>query len=399
MTPEQGPLHIRVREGDGVRDFDAHAAVAQNHDGATLQVPRSIRYGGYVGRSVAFGQLISTWANKSDKPHIRTTLPRDSQEKHERFVSRIHGLAAAYYAHQITADDDQTNLRPELLYAAKPRIDAMGERRLADVAKGQLTELVFVHHAHQQFHSATYQRRPTVADLMDPQRHGRLVVPPREMNALISNALEDQHLPPSDFQLLAPLLENRECPLGRLLHEVFRNTAEHAYLDKDGRIPQKGLRCLLIAHRTCQPDSLQTHALTSADHPNLDLYFGRIRDRAGLGNRKLVHLLELSVLDTGPGFANTIRQNPFLKGSDVVCVEQCFADHQSSKLGPNSGLGLGRVLSHVNSLDGFIRVRTSTTEAFFSSSTTSRTNLIPHVACGLPEVCGTTLTIAIPLGL
>ena len=207
---------IRIRQDDGVREFDAHALVAQKQKDATLQVSR-ISHGGYLGRSIAFAQLISTWANTSINPHIQTTLPIDSQEAHESFVSRIHGLAAAYYAHEITANDDRTNLRRELLHAVKPRIDAMVRRKFADVAKGQLTELVFVHHAHRQFHSATYWQRPTVADLMDPQRHGSLIVPSREMNALIYNALEAQNLSQSDFRLLAPLLKTRELPLGNYI--------------------------------------------------------------------------------------------------------------------------------------------------------------------------------------
>ena len=228
MHPQQ---EICVLQDDGIREFDAHASVAHEHTDATLQVPLTISHGGYLGRSIAFAQLISTWARMSIRPHIRTVLPTASRDAHERFVSRIHGLTAAYYAQEITAKDGRTNLRPELLYAAKPRIDAMGRRQFADVAKGQLTELVFVHHARCQFHSATYRQTPTVVDLLDPQRHSSLIVSSREMNALITNVLKAQNLPQSDFRLFAPLLETQQFPLGRLLHEVFRNTAEHAYLD------------------------------------------------------------------------------------------------------------------------------------------------------------------------
>ena len=273
----------------------------------------------------------------------------------------------------------------------------MAQRQFASVAKGRLTELVFVHHAHHQFHSATYSQRPTVPDLMDPQRHGSLIVSPREMNALICNALRAQNLLRPDFTLLSPLLENKELPLGHLLHEVFRNTAEHAYLDTNGSIPTKGIRCILIAARSCQPHSLQSCALTSVEHPGLTDYFNELRQRAGSSQRDLVHLIELSVLDTGPGFVETIRRTLSPGYSDVNCVRECFADHISSKLGPNSGLGLGRVLSQVNSLGGFIRVRTSTTEALFAS--TFSAPLTPHVAAELPKICGTTLTIAIPLRL
>ena len=114
----------------------------------------------------------------------------------------------------------------------------------------------------------------------------------------------------------------------------------------------------------------------------------------------MVHILEISVLDTGPGFVATIAPHVDAKLGNSDRVAQCFLDHTSSKRGPNSGLGLGRVLSHVGDLDGFLRVRTSTTEAFFSSlSDTRSAQPVPHVVGNLANATGTALTMAIPLEL
>ena len=342
--------------------------------------------------------MIATWSSACSERHIRTTLPATGHDNIQRFVSRLHGVAAAYYADRITANDGQTDLRQRLLEAAAPRIHAMSNRQFAAAAKGPLTEFIFFHHARHQFHSAAYRHKPRPPDLMDPQRHGELIVSPREMNALVSNVLRAQHLPRADFARIEPLLDRRELPLGSLLHETFRNTAEHAYLDLNGRIPERGLRCILIAARRANPDELRPKSLVSAAHPQLDSYFARLRDRASRGVRRLVHVLELSVLDTGPGFADTIASHAKAGVRDSDRVTQCFLDHVSSKPGPNSGLGLGRVLSHVRGLGGFVRVRTSTTEAFFSSlSDASGTQPSLDIAGNLPKATGTVLTIAVPL--
>ena len=390
-------LTLLVRQRDGVREHDHNMLAAQTGN-AGLSVPQAISYAGALGRSVSFAQLIATWAHNSSERRIRTTLPSDCQDDVERFVSRLHGLAAAYFADQITGKDGVTNLRQTLLEAAMPRIHAMGARNFVDAARGRLTELVFVHRAKCQFHSAAYRQEPTLADLMDPQRHGDLIVPPSEMNALVFNVLKAQQLSQVDFQRIAPLLAGSKRHLGHLLHEIFRNTAEHAYLDLDGRIPPKGLRCILIATRSTHPDELHDKALLSAEHPNTDKYFERFRDRADRGDRRLVHIFELSVLDTGPGFTATIASHLDAGAEDSDRVTRCFLDHVSSKPGPNSGLGLGRVLSHVRALDGFVRVRTSTTEAFFSPlSHAPGIQPAPHVAGNLPRATGTALTIAVPL--
>ena len=334
-------LTLSVRQRDGVPEHDQYMLAAQRGN-APLEIPRSISHAGALGRSVSFAQLIATWASTSSERRILTSLPADGCDDLDRFVSRIHGLSAAYYADRITAEDGKTNLRQLLLEAATPRIRAMGDRKFADAARGPLTEFVFVHRAQRQFHSVAYRHEPTTADLMDPQRHGELIVTPREMNALVVNVLREQ-VRSRDFRRIAPLLDRRDFPLGHVLHETFRNTAEHAYLDLDGRIPLKGLRCILIAARQTHPDELYPSALVSAEHPHTDQYFELLRDRASRGRRHLVHILEISVLDTGPGLIATIASHLDANAGDSDRVAQCFRDHVSSKRGPNSGLGLGRV--------------------------------------------------------
>ena len=394
---------LSVRQRDGVPEHDQYMRAAADRGNTALKIPRDISHAGALGRSVSFAQLIATWASTSSDRRILTSLPangrHDGRDDLARFVSRLHGLSAAYYADRITAEDGKKNLRQELLVAAKPRIRAMGDRKFAEVARGPLTEFVFVHRAQRQFHSVAYQRESTTADLMDPQCHGKLIVSPREMNALVVTVLRER-VRSKDFERIAPLLDRRDFPLGHLLHETFRNTAEHAYLDLDGRIPPKGLRCILIGARHTHPEELDPRALLSAEYPDADRYFERLRGRAGRGPRRLVHILEISVLDTGPGFSATIARHLDANVEDSDLVAQCFRDDVSSKRGPNSGLGLGRVLSHIKELDGFLRVRTSTTEVFFSSlSNTRGSQPAPHVVGNLAEATGTALTIAVPLAV
>lgn len=368
-----------------------------------LRVPRKIRDAGSLGRSVSFAQMIATWAARSSQPHAFTTLPADGKIDHERFVSRLHGLAVAYYATRIIASDGITDLRRTLLDAATPRIIAMSKRQFDKAAKGPLAELVFVHNAQHQFHSSAYRRKPELAEVMDPQVHGELIVSPREMNAFVTKVLKTLNLTKRDFLHIDPLLNHSDIPLGHLLHETFRNTAEHAYLDLEGRIPSKGLRCILIATRSVGSAELQPPALVSGEHPQIGAYFESLCDRTTRGHRRLVSILELSVFDTGPGFADTIQRwdTQHWDTDDAIRVSHCFQKHASSKPGRNSGLGLGRVLRLVHELSGFVRFRTSTTEAFFSShmALTPDSEPTPHIAKDLPKALGTALTIGIPLAL
>ena len=389
---------ISVRVKDSVSNYEKLMQDIEHNDETILLLPQNISQAGALGRSVSLVQLIMTWANSCQEPRIWTTLNPSKSENIEDFVSRVYGLGASYYAQSITGTDRRTELRRTLLEAAAPRVLAMSKRRYVTTAKGRLTELIFIRNARYEFHSAVYRRSPSRNELMDPERHGQLIVSPSEMNALLLKVLWMHKYRFMDYNRIKSSMYNRDDSLGVLLHEAFRNTAEHAYLDLNGALPTRNLRCISIAVHALHPHQLLPQTFVSAEHPGLCNYFQDLQRRADQGLRRLVHILEVSVLDAGPGFSATISARTSNEASDVECVSRCFRDYESSKSGENSGLGLGRVLSHVDSLDGFMRIRTSTTEAFFSRMVRTRgSNHMPHVVGNLPKAIGTALTIALPL--
>ena len=273
-----------LRRSDGVPEFERYIRRTQLGD-VSLRIPNTMTADASMGRSVSLAQLVATWAANSASPHVITYLHADDNDAHERFVSRLHGLAIAYYANQVMARNRNADIRPRLLKAAVPRIHAMSTRQFQKAGRGTRTELLFVHGARRQFHSAVYIRAPTVAELMDPQRHGELIVSGRQMNALLRNILHALNLPRRDFARVQPLLESTDAPLGNLVYETFRNTAEHAYLDTHGRVPFRGLRCILVATRHTPPGELRPEALVSRTHPGLHSYFDEVQRRPKSGNR------------------------------------------------------------------------------------------------------------------
>ena len=390
-------LALSVRQEDGVRDYENQIRAAK-YGNPALSLPRSISHEGALGRSIAFAQFVATWSKFCSHRRVHSTLSKDNGDDVAKYSSRLHGLTAAYYADRFTGKDGKTDLRRAILKASTPRIHAMSQRRYADTAAGLLTELIYFHNAKSQFHSATYRSTPTLTDLMDPEVHGRLIVSAREMNSLASNVLATQNLPDTDWKRIEHLCDQQNGAIGALLHETFRNTAEHAYLDREGRIPARGLRCIVIAARRSRPETLNAHKLTSTDHPNVKAYFSGLDERAKRGRRELAYVLELSILDTGPGFSATIADRVSQETTDAEKVSACFEKGYSNKIGMNSGHGLQCVLAHVHRLRGFLRIRTSSTEAFYSHlSHSSESRQLPHVVSDLPEVVGTAITIALPL--
>jgi hypothetical protein len=80
-----------------------------------------------------------------------------------------------------------------------------------------------------------------------------------------------------------------------------------------------------------------------------------------------------------------------------MAVAKCFRKHQSAKGSLQFGRGLGNVIELVNELEGFLRVRTSSAEAFYTAGMKPDMDPEDFVAGNLPKVEGTVVTIGIPI--
>ena len=399
---------LTIRKEDGIADFEKH--LRSNPSDRVLLLPSSIYNGGALGRSVGLAQLIFTWAQHADVPTARTYIAssdnaRQNEKAYQKFVSRLHGLAAAYFSDAITTQDDKENIRIDLLRSARKRIRAMSEGNLRQTVKDvREVELILVHGARNQFHRVLYKSTPKLTDLMDREKHGELVADANDMSNLLWCFLdEDKSIGAStEREYLKRQLIMPRNPLGQLLYESFRNTAEHAYLDVRGNVPPKGMRSLAIGIHQVKRSDFNSSAVTSSDRPQVADYFDWLQKHRSYEKRKHIDVLEISVLDSGPGFAKTISRVCDSEGGsldDVTQVARCFQKHQSAKSGRSSGIGLSRILQSVHDLGGFMRLRTSTTESFFAGSPaySPEMNPLDFIHGALADVQGTSLTVVIPL--
>ena len=390
--------YLSIRKQDQILDFERYLGYKDLNE-RPFRLPNSIGEAGSIGRSASLAQLILTWQRQSIEPITQTYLTFDNHAAYERFVSNLHGLAATYFSNHVLATGSEHDIKTELLHAAAPRIRAMAYGNLVQTSRGKKIEFIFIHGATNEFHNTFYHRKPVGTELDDRQRHGQLIASPSQFNSFLRSCLGAFGSIPKNkrWKNLEYYLSIPEIPFGTIIHEIFRNTAEHAYLFDHNGTPHKDLRCLMVTLHQVSRDHLRDVRLLSVSRPEANRYFQALSRASGDYVRKYVDLLEISILDSGPGFAATMSARA--AGDDRQLVANCFRKHQSVKLGPASGIGLYRVLSAVHQLSGFIRVRTSTTEAFYASTSDYRSDLDPlsYTNGGLSRVSGTLITIGIPL--
>ena len=408
-SPNSKPLiynntQLQIRKNDSLRNFEDYLALP-NLAQLDLTLPNDLADARSIGRSVGLSQLILTWSRKSDCPNINTFLTDTDPSGYETFVGRCHGLAAAYFSNAIYPQDTRNNIRTHLLTAARSRIAAMQSSDLHHTSRGRQIEFIFVQGAKSEFHNTFYRRAPKhPGEIFERETHGTLIRPPNELNHFLRRSQQYLNIAPDSRGIAQAqainLIGIENHSIATFIHEAFRNTAEHAYLQPDGLSYPKNFRCFLIAVRTLEREAVKASTVSS-DHAQSTSreYFTISAQRYGQLRRKTIDLLEISILDSGPGFSRSIRGLSDSSSSDVESVTNCFKKRVSSKLSPAAGLGLSRILSAVHDLRGFLRIRTSNAEAFYAgiSGMTPDSDPSTFVHGGLPHVDGTAITVGIPV--
>lgn len=357
---------LPINKDSTIRDFEMLLR-SDDLGRRTLVLPNSLKEEASLGSSLAFAQFLLTWSRRSDMPVVKTFLKAGDDKKICRFVQRVHGFSAAYYAKRILAQDlEDLDLRTPLLLAAKPRFEAMYRGELTETCRRLEIELIFIENSELEFHGALYSKAPTPAELADREAHGRLIRSKRDLNRFLERAFT---LLGVDKQFKKQLLRT-DLPFGSLLTEAFKNTAEHAYLQPTGARLKKNLRCVRVARSQTGRKWLEGFSVASEESaPAAESYFGALASAHGDQELTNVQMLEISIFDSGSGFSATMGDShPSGTLTDLALVELCVEKHRSSKPQETAGVGIFRMLSAVDALGGFLRIRTSSAEAFYAAA-------------------------------
>ena len=148
-----------------------------------------------------------------------------------------------------------------------------------------------------------------------------------------------------------------------IISELFTNTHEHARTNEKGFNLYPNLRSMYIKFHKAP---IKTYLNTYKDFPGLMDFFN---SGFKANNVNEVYFIELSFLDSGPGyvkrFTGTSRVDMPI-ADEVEIIKQCLSIHKTSSITLNKsskGYGLDRILS-VLSGKGFLRIKTGHVDVF-----------------------------------
>lgn len=358
---------------------DAAAAPADE----PFALPLNLRHLG-CGGEAALSQLIVTWAQPRFPATLRTYVR--TPEQIDDFVRRLPGLIGALCASVVMGGDQSGDLTDVIRTAALSRLQALLSGRPKAAYRGSSVEIVCADHIGR---SAPYL-------LYQPDGGHAARLRPRASFAQLAAWLLKQSVPEAYHPAIAAQTPDA---LGGMMYELFKNTEEHGQIDAFGNILPMSIRAIKTLHHSIEPDTL---IRIVADDPPLARYCRSLQppDRAAQ-----THLFELSVLDSGPGFAVSRTGRPLAQiapEDEEAAVRDCFTKF-SAKGGSRFGQGLPHVLRILRQEGGFLRLRTGrlSMHADFSRDDpgdgTAVLEMFRPEGRALAPVAGSLLTVLLPL--
>lgn len=358
-------------------------SLAQAPVGKALRLPSNIRHLA-GGAEAALAQVIISWAQQNPDASLETFI--QSPEQIDDFVRRLPGLIAGLCAEKATGLGQASSIAPALRSAALARLDQLQSERPKQGYRGASAEIVCADHL----------GRDTPYLLYLPGVRGSLGLRPREnfrdlASWLLRGAVRGSYR--------ARVPTDAAEAIGAMLFEIFKNTEDHALTNVVGDLLDVSIRAIKTNHHAIAPEQL---ARIVGEYTPLATYCEALKVPQGA---VYTHLFELSVLDSGPGFAATwtgaVLDDLSIEDEERA-VRACFGKG-SAKGQSRFGEGLPHVLRLLRRQKGFLRLRTGRLSFFIDFSTeaqdadyTLRRYQQADLAA-LAPVVGSLLTILIPM--
>ena len=357
--------------------------LARAKTGEPLRLPSNPRYLA-GGAEATLAQVIISWAQKNPGAILETYIEANGQI--DDFVRRLPGLIAALCADEAVGQGALGLVTGALRSAALSRLTQLQSERPKQGYRGASAEILCADHLGRDTPYLLYLPEPGGGSELRPRENFRDLA-----SWLLRGAIRGgyrAHVPPDAAEAI-----------GAMLFEIFKNTEDHALSDIAGDILNISIRAIKTNHHAMAPEQL---ARIVGEYTPLATYCGALTVPQGAA---YTHLFELSVLDSGPGFAATwtgIALDQLPIEDEEAAVRACFG-RGSAKGQSRFGEGLPHVLRLLRRQKGFLRLRTGRLSFYIDFAVDEQladAALRRYEQADLPSlapVAGSLLTILIPM--
>ncbi|MDP3857494.1 MAG: hypothetical protein Q8Q73_07015 [Stagnimonas sp.] len=352
-----------------------------------LLVPTNARHA-YVGGEASIIQLIITWALSKKKPRLLIHANAGTDLELSTFIGRAHGIVSAFSCDIAKTYDGNIDVTQRLRSLARTRQQQLSDPNSPYGMRGLISESYCVDH--EELHDPRLYIGTEFDVYLRSEAELAATIPLR----IIEPAIPDK------YKTIFSSVDISE--LGALAYELFKNTDEHARKSWDGIILEKSIRGIFSRNHLVSPETLENKVTKETAFGR---YLSKLKPEK---NSSKVRFLEISIFDSGPGYAQCLRKKPttdMTLAEEFLAVSDCFKKNISSKNDPNYGKGLPTVANILNRHNGFLKLRTGRLSLCISPDKQASLNAVPRLVDSIGSerpvprspVNGTLVTLIVPL--
>lgn len=322
--------------------------LARESSDARLLIPTRLKHA-IAGGEPAFIQFLFSWAQRHNSAICKTfaTSPEDDQVA--EFSRRPYGIVASLLSSQILgrSGQDLTQLYQD---AAIKKLDQWQGRDPQSATRTTSVEVA----------AADHLGRGSPVFLYSRDREGIAHVRPRDQFVRLAQYLATKTR--SDQTLLHPPPRRAVQAIGNLLYELFKNTHDHARTHLSGQRPPFSFRLFQASTIAQRKQELE---LMVSEFPPLSRFFSTLTP---IEEREFVSVFVLSVVDSGPGLAQTWTRRELCTMSEQEELDatiECFSKGSTTKIHSQYGEGLHLVRSILRDGKGLLRLRTGRLSLYY----------------------------------
>lgn len=360
--------------------------IHDNKENIKLRIPKTLKFSGGLGVEINLIQIIITCFRLSNSNILHTyynSIGNDDDKTYlEKFNARLFGICALTMANQII--DSQSNILKKSfsLAPAIPYIEAMDQSDYSNTTKGKEVNLVSISGVKREYISSLYN----LGNKYSLKSSLQFKI---EIKKIIEYLIKFTFLSKRE-EIKTKINDNYLDKISLLVHELFINTDEHAKTNFEGNNYLRTISGIKYAF-----SDYEKNQITDIFHSNMSDYTDFLKSNCKSDEK--ITIFEISIFDSGPGYARRWLKKDFKDFSleeEQKAFEFCLKKHSTTKHDYQSGMGLSIVRNMLESLNGYIRIRSGRLcfdEFNIEKKTTTKFNKKE-----LGQVEGTAISICIP---
>mgnify|MGYP000014473866 CR=1 FL=1 len=334
---------ITVPKDVNFKDIENLVKSVHEKPNATLRLPNSLNTSGVFGIEALVLQLFATWL-RAEGEHILHTYVQEPEnnDSFSDLCNTLYGICALSLSEKIiSANKSEINRRFSLLPAVE-KIENVRKELFKHAFKGFYLAIPSIKAPgnNNELLSPLYNRGDVVG------RSKFFKITKKSLDAVIAN---------KEYELPDQVISN----ISEILRELFTNTHKHARKDVKGNIIEKNFRSL--SFMTATLDRTRLEKISESGGGQLSLFIGEWL----AGNKKNISMLDITVVDSGPGYARHwtgLDKDKLNFDKEQEAIVECFKKYKSTDTYESSGSGLSNVLRDLKNLRGWFRLRTGTAQ-------------------------------------